>query len=68
VAEDLEALSRRVKARVEQALETTRERRRRIPVLGGQAGKQQSFDFEREEMRLVRQAARRLRKELANGK
>jgi len=67
VAEDLEALSRRVKSRVEQALEAAREHRRRIPVPGVREGRQQSFDFQREEMRLVRRAARRLRKELGKG-
>ncbi|MBC7253776.1 MAG: diacylglycerol kinase family lipid kinase [Actinobacteria bacterium] len=67
VAEDLEALSRRLKARVEQALEGARERRPRLALPGREQGRQQAFDFEKEEMRLVRRAARRLRKELGKG-
>ncbi len=68
VAEDLELLSRRVKERVERAMEATRARRggfmrrERVP-----AGKQQAFDFEREERRLVRRASRFLRKEMQRG-
>lgn len=69
VAEELEALSRKVKAGVEQALEAARGHRRSIAFfsLKGQAGRQQSFGFGREEMRLVRRAAKRLRKELVKG-
>jgi|GEM_PF-5490447 hypothetical protein len=38
-----------------------------FPVPGVREGRQQSFDLQREEMRLVRRAARRLRKELGKG-
>lgn len=68
VAEDLEALSKRVKARVERALEITRARRRLMSAIGRPTGRQQVFDFEREEMKLVRRAAKILRKELGEKK
>ncbi|MGQ9476254.1 MAG: diacylglycerol/lipid kinase family protein [Actinomycetota bacterium] len=68
VAKDLEALSRRLKVRVEQALEGARERRPRLALPGREQDGQQAFDLEKEEMRLIRRAARRLRKELVKGR
>lgn len=63
VAEDLELLSRRVKERVERAMEATRGHRGFMRRESTPAGRQQAFDFAREE-RLVRRAARFLRKEM----
>jgi len=65
VAEELEELSRRLKARVEQAVEATRRRRRTFFAAGTATGEQQTlFDTEREERKLVRKAAKALRKEM----
>jgi len=66
VAEELEELSRRVKTRVEQALEARRWR----PAIGGngsgrELGRQQvMFTREREEARSARRAAKRMKKEM----
>jgi len=65
VADELEELSRRVKARVEKALET-RQIRPAIRRKGEEKkGRQQvMFSLEREEKRAARRAAKRLKKEM----
>jgi diacylglycerol kinase (ATP) len=65
VAEELEELSRRVKTRVEQALET----RHMMPSFGRNGGKERGsqqvlFTREREEKRCARRAARRMKREM----
>ncbi len=64
VAEELEAVSRKIKASVERAMELTRYRRKWMPLVGRPTGRQQAFDFDLEETRLIRRAAKILRKEL----
>lgn len=66
VSEELEELSRRVKTRVDQALDAAWIKPRIVAALdrGRETGRQQAlFRPEREERRLARGAARRLRKE-----
>jgi len=66
VAEELEELSRRVKARVERALETRGRRPARAAGRGGEEqGRQVAlFGRDHEEKRLARRAARRIKKEM----
>jgi diacylglycerol kinase (ATP) len=66
VAEELEELSRRVKARVERALEARGRRPQRIVGRGLKDQGQQAalFGRDREEKRLARRAAKRIKKEM----
>lgn len=67
VAEELEELSRRIKVRVEQALDTARSvRRPALPRPRREPGRQQvMFGKDREESRQARRAAKLMKKEMA---